>query len=702
MQLRPLRIALGVCVLLIGACDDATEPATPAALTVAGGDAQAGPAGLPLPIPPAVRVLDARGAPVPGVRIEFAITAGGGSVEQPAATSDANGVASAGAWTLGSGTGENTLAASVTGVAPVTFRATARPGSPAELIVLEGDAQAAPVGARLPVLPVIRVLDPFGNPIPGAPVRFAPRDEGGRIGTPITATDEQGIARAGAWTLDTRAGTQSLRVWIEGGPEIDLHATALPDDPVAFELAAPEHQTGIAGEPAAEPPAVIVRDRYGNAVPGTSVRFVVTEGAGSLYGGSTPEPGTDTLVVASDGEGRAGVASWVFGRRTGPQAARATIPDDTVRALFTADALPGPPAAIRIVRGQDQTAQAGTIVAQRPTVLLADAYDNPVPGVPIAFSVATGGGVVNLPDQVTGPSGLASPLSWILGLNEGSQTLVASTPGLPDAVFHANATPGEPFEFEFFFIDTPQDIQDAMRRAAARWQRALVAGQPDADGTIPAGFCGPVEQYGPFDDIRLILLIDSIDGPGGTLAFAGPCAVRSSTRMPAVGGIALDSADIPRLIEAGRLEDVLVHEIGHILGFGTRWGGGLLAGSDGDDPYFTGGAARQAFSDAGGDAYAGVHVPVENTGGPGTRLGHWRESVFMDELMTGFINADGNPLSIVTVASLQDIGYLVDPGAADPWYLAVTGARARGAAPRFPIIDRLWPREPITLDSASR
>jgi len=62
-------------------------------------------------------------------------------------------------------------------------------------------------------------------------------------------------------------------------------------------------------------------------------------------------------------------------------------------------------------------------------------------------------------------------------------------------------------------------------------------------------------------------------------------------------------------------------------------------------------------------------VPVENTGGPGTRDSHWRETLFRNELMSGFIAAAGNPLSRITAASLQDIGYLVNLDAAEPYAL---------------------------------
>jgi hypothetical protein len=58
-------------------------------------------------------------------------------------------------------------------------------------------------------------------------------------------------------------------------------------------------------------------------------------------------------------------------------------------------------------------------------------------------------------------------------------------------------------------------------------------------------------------------------------------------------------------------------------------------------------------------------VPVENTGGPGTRLGHWRESIFTNEVMTGWVNSGSMPISRITVGSLADMGYQVNYAAAD-------------------------------------
>ena len=54
-------------------------------------------------------------------------------------------------------------------------------------------------------------------------------------------------------------------------------------------------------------------------------------------------------------------------------------------------------------------------------------------------------------------------------------------------------------------------------------------------------------------------------------------------------------------------------------------------------------------------------------GGAGTAGVHWSESVFGNELMTGFISGTPDPLSILTVGAMQDLGYTVNYSAADPY-----------------------------------
>ena len=67
---------------------------------------------------------------------------------------------------------------------------------------------------------------------------------------------------------------------------------------------------------------------------------------------------------------------------------------------------------------------------------------------------------------------------------------------------------------------------------------------------------------------------------------------------------------------------------------------------------------------------------LANTGGSGTRDGHWRESTFDTELMTGFTERGPMPLSVITVGALADLGYTVDRSKADPYTVPSTLALA--------------------------
>lgn len=68
-------------------------------------------------------------------------------------------------------------------------------------------------------------------------------------------------------------------------------------------------------------------------------------------------------------------------------------------------------------------------------------------------------------------------------------------------------------------------------------------------------------------------------------------------------------------------------------------------------------------------------VPLENNGVPGTSCVHWSDACLNAELMTGFINLDvANPLSRISIASLEDMGYQVDYSTADKYGSSNLGA----------------------------
>jgi hypothetical protein len=142
-----------------------------------------------------------------------------------------------------------------------------------------------------------------------------------------------------------------------------------------------------------------------------------------------------------------------------------------------------------------------------------------------------------------------------------------------------------------------------------------------------------------------------------------------------------DTADLAQMESDGTLNDVITHEMGHVLGIGTIWSEkSLLEGAGTSNPTFVGEQAMVEFGRLKGNGAGPTPVPVENTGGPGTQDSHWRESVFRNELMTGIVRSAGNPLSLMTVASLQDMGYAVDPSAAETFVLPNLMALAESGA----------------------
>jgi hypothetical protein len=210
--------------------------------------------------------------------------------------------------------------------------------------------------------------------------------------------------------------------------------------------------------------------------------------------------------------------------------------------------------------------------------------------------------------------------------------------------------------------DVRPEFQQAFAAAAGRWEHVMAVGVPDMALQLPPDFLGWVPAFdGIVDDLLIDVRVVPIDGPRGTLGRAGPLLTRGT--QPYWGLMELDVDDLERQATAGKLEDLIAHEMGHVIGIGGTW---LLQGLVTDvltDPVYVGVAGRAAWAEW---MPAGA-VPVEETGGLGTAFVHWRESVFDQELMTGYSDKGTEPLSRLTVAALADLGYGVDLAGADAY-----------------------------------
>lgn len=215
----------------------------------------------------------------------------------------------------------------------------------------------------------------------------------------------------------------------------------------------------------------------------------------------------------------------------------------------------------------------------------------------------------------------------------------------------------------------------------------------DTDGVNDfAGF--PDLPRNNIPGLVIYIRIAAIDGSGGTLGSAGPCLLRDND-IPALGVMLLDQADVTDLQSAGQLSRVVLHEMMHVLGFGTVWRRqALIDTSNLANARFLGPNARFACSNVnGGGASCTTSVPAHSTGGAGTQYTHWRESLFVSELMTPFLGAGSNPLSATSVQSLRDLGYEVSSSTVENFTISGTELRA-GTTSSVPLVALDEPIQP--------
>ncbi len=260
----------------------------------------------------------------------------------------------------------------------------------------------------------------------------------------------------------------------------------------------------------------------------------------------------------------------------------------------------------------------------------------------------------------------------------------------------------ESFDFDMRFTGAVSStVRSRLGEARDEWELVLrdtELGDIRVNRTLR---CLGISGYvGTVDDHMLFAHVDSIDGEGGILAVATYCYRRTSDGSPLLSATVIDEDDIEELADEDALVPVAFHEMGHALGFPGYWFyNDLVDTLDADDPHFEGELAIEAFDDAGGDDYDGEKVPIQ------LRVyGHWRESVFGDEIMspTMRVGTDKLPVSAITLQSFADVGYEVDVSRADDYELPGGTAKRPGGEAVFDLgNDVVW-GPVVVLDTDGR
>jgi len=278
----------------------------------------------------------------------------------------------------------------------------------------------------------------------------------------------------------------------------------------------PTTLTGTVGAKVEPAPSVRATDEHDRPVAGVAITFTVASGGGSI--------GRTTVTTAPDGS--ATLDRWTLGSSPGTQTLSAGVGGET-DVVFTALGVAGPVARISALSGSNQLAGVGHSLEQPLVALAADAYGNPVPGVPVAFSVAAGSGTIASDPVLTDSTGKAAAKQWTLGAEPGVQK-VSATSGAGQAVFRAFAAPPPgPLEGKIAFASwTDSDINMAVLNADGSGltefaQSAFVS--PPAwspDGTLIA-FTD--EAYDSEDDVALYeIALVTADGSNVSRLTEGP------------------------------------------------------------------------------------------------------------------------------------------------------------------------------------
>ncbi|MGH7704066.1 MAG: beta strand repeat-containing protein, partial [Gemmatimonadales bacterium] len=194
---------------------------------------------------------------------------------------------------------------------------------------------------------------------------------------------------------------------------------------------------------------VTVRDDFGNPVSGATVVLAATGN-----GNTITQP---TLPTGTNGQATGTLSSTASGLKTVSATANGLAIAQTQ--IVTVD-----PAAADSLAANSLVAQSGTAgadVASPPSVLVTDAFGNPVPSVPVTFTLTGGGGSISPASPAaiaTGPNGVAVLTSWTLGPVVGSNTVSAASGTLRGSPVGFTATSSAGTATQLVFTQEPSDV----------------------------------------------------------------------------------------------------------------------------------------------------------------------------------------------------------------------------------------------------
>ncbi len=423
-------------------------PGTATQITRSSGNTQSAALGANFAAPLVALVRDASNNPAPGVSVTFTPAAGRATFSGAASatvTTDASGLATSPAMTAATTTGAYTVVAGITG-RTVNFTETNTAAVPGSVAMQAGSSQTTVVNTNFASTLQAKVLDTQGNPVSGVTVTFSVPGSGasGTFGgaTFTTATtNASGIATSATLKANTVSGTFFAQATISGVASPALFTlTNNPDQPVGITIVSGQPQSTIVNTAFAAPLVAVVKDVYGNVVPGAIITFQApTVGSVAAFPGPS-----STSTATSDAAGQATSPTLTANAIAGTYTVSARIVSGAV-VNFNLTNSPAP-TSITATGGVTQSTVVSTAFATALQVIVKDASNLPVPNVVVTFTPPASGASSTLSSltATTNASGIAS-VTATANATTGTYSVSAQAAGVPTPIsFSLTNTAGAP------------------------------------------------------------------------------------------------------------------------------------------------------------------------------------------------------------------------------------------------------------------
>jgi uncharacterized protein (TIGR03437 family) len=429
------------------------------------------PGGVSLPL--VVRVLDQNGLPISGAGINFDPSAG--TVNPANTVTGADGYAQA-IYTAGSAPtdiGSITITATAEGVVSQSFSVTVGTGQtiyPAALTVVSGQGQlvledlasGTPPFDNEPL--VVLATDVNGNPLPGTLVTFTATSGAGVLLAPdgssqpavVSPADSSGqasitfvpplvgsfpgfqgdVVTASVTVPGSSSGTTSTI-------SQNFNVTTMPLDigycqnppctpiiPLIVQVLQPATGTVLKGTADATlPDPVLVQVYAATGIPIPNIGVKVSTGNFTTLPNASCAGSNNAGLALTNASGLA-TCNVVLNGVPGTEPLTISVPgigygngSGVVLNDYTLTIVPGAPANVNILAGNNQVGIKGSKLPLPFIVQVTDAGNNPIPGVPVSWNVTAGSLILSGITTTTGPTGKASATGTPLSAGGSTITL---------------------------------------------------------------------------------------------------------------------------------------------------------------------------------------------------------------------------------------------------------------------------------------